>query len=403
MKLGLVTGEFPPMQGGVGDYTHALARALGALGVEVHVVTDERCRNFKLQTSNLQPPTSNLQLHPIIKRWSFASLFQIRSLVQSLNLHSLSLQYQAAAYGLSAPIHFLPDVARCKTVVTFHDLRIPYLFPKAGRLREAAVTHLARAASGVIVTDPADEAELKRRGGVKRLMQIPIGSNIAPLEDPRSAAEGKPPPGYDRAAWREKLGVYPNEFLLGYFGFLNESKGGDTLIGALSALVSPLVGSEAKVRLALIGGQTGTSDAASNEAFSAEIEKLIARYDLKDRILRTGFVGAPEVSAHLMACDAVVLPYRDGVSFRRGSFMAALAHGCPIITTHPAVPLPELQDGVNVRLVPPDSASAIVLAVTELLDAPELRTRLGQGARELSARFSWETVAKRTLEFYQSV
>jgi glycosyltransferase involved in cell wall biosynthesis len=382
MKIGLVTGEFPPMQGGVGDYTHELALALAALGVEVHVITDMRCKDVHL-------PPSTFHLHPMIRRWSFPALFQIHSLTRSLNLQLLNIQYQAAAYGLSAPIHFLPQMAGCKTVATFHDLRIPYLFPKAGRLREAAVTHLARSASGVIVTDPADEGELKRRGGVKRLTQIPIGSNISPT----------PPPGYDRAAWREKMGVYPNEFLLGYFGFLNESKGGDTLIGAMAALVSRKV----RVKLALIGGHAGTSDAASNEAFSAEIEKLIAHYDLNDRLLRTGFVEAPEVSAHLMACDAVVLPYRDGVSFRRGSFMAALAHGCPVITTHPAQPLPELQDGVNIRLVPPESASAIVLAVTELLAAPEFRARLGRGARELSMRFTWETIATRTLEFYRSM
>ncbi|MBM2849849.1 MAG: putative Glycosyl transferase group 1, partial [Anaerolineales bacterium] len=80
-----------------------------------------------------------------------------------------------------------------------------------------------------------------------------------------------------------------------------------------------------------------------------------------------------------------------------------LAHGCPVVTTHPATPLPELRDGVNVRLVPPESATAIVLAVTELLDAPELRARLGQGAHALSALFRWETIAVRTLEFLQSV
>jgi len=380
MKLGLVTGEFPPMQGGVGDYTRQLAYALAALGMEVHIITG------RLSIISRQ---SSVQVHAIIRRWSFPALLQIRSLAHSLNLDLLNIQYQAAAYNLSAPIHFLPNIAGVKTVITFHDLRIPYLFPRAGRLREAAVTHLARVASGVIVTDPADEAELRRRGGVRRLAQIPIGSNITP----------QPPAHYDRAAWREKMDVLPDEFLLGYFGFLNASKGGDTLIGALSALVSR----RAKVKLALIGGQAGTSDAASNEAFSGEVERLIARYDLNDRIIRTGFVEAPEISAHLMACDAVVLPYRDGVSFRRGSFMAAIAHGCPVVTTHPAQPLPELQDGVNVRLVPPESASAIVLAVTELLDAPELRARLGQGARTLSALFSWETIAVRTLEFYRSV
>ncbi len=370
------------MQGGVGDYTHELARALAALGVEVHVITDVRCRDFKLQTSNFK-------LHPVIKHWAFPELFQIRSIAHSLNLQILNIQYQATAYNLSAPIHFLPDVAGVKTVVTFHDLRVPYLFPKAGRLRERAVTHLARSASGVIVTDPADEKELQSRGGVAHLTQIPIGSNIAP----------NPPPGYDRTTWRERMGVYPNEFLLGYFGFLNESKGGDVLIGAMAALLSR----KARVRLALIGGQTGTSDTANNTAFSAEIGRLIARYDLADRIIQTGFVEASEVSAYLLTCDAMVLPYRDGASFRRGTLMAALAHGCPIITTHPATPLPELQDGKNIRLVSPDSASAIVLAVTELLDAPEVRVRMGQGAHELAKQFEWGAIAEKTLEFFKSI
>ena len=420
MRLGLVTGEFPPMQGGVGDYTHELAKALSALGVEVHIITDVRC----------QPPAESLHasritLHARIRRWSFPALLKIRSIAQSLNLSILNLQYQAAAYDLSAPIHFLPRVAGIKTVVTFHDLRIPYLFPKAGRLRPAAVTYLARTASGVIATDPADEAELRRRG-VAHVTQIPIGSNIAPT----------PPPGYDRARWRERIGVTAKDFLIGYFGFLNESKGGDTLISALAILANR----KARAKLLLIGGRTGTSDAA-NAAFDAKIEKMIERYELEERVIRTGFVTAEEVSAHLLACDAVVLPYRDGVSFRRGSFMAALAHGCPVITTQPATPLPApstepalmvrlsltmskgsglpgfapaprseaewagpgLRDGENVRLVPPEDATAIVLAISQLLDAPELRARLGQGARELAALFTWDKIAARTFEFLQAV
>ena len=39
MKIGLVTAEYAPMQGGVGDFTREVARALAALGHEVHVVT----------------------------------------------------------------------------------------------------------------------------------------------------------------------------------------------------------------------------------------------------------------------------------------------------------------------------------------------------------------------------
>jgi glycosyltransferase involved in cell wall biosynthesis len=377
MRIGLVTGEYPPMQGGVGDYTARLARGLAALGVEAHVITSTRAR-----PAPAPPP----QIHPIVARWSFPSLLHLRGLARSLHLDLLHVQYQAAAFGLAAPIHFLPQVAGRPTVVTFHDLRVPYLFPKAGRLRERAVTLLARRAAGVIATDVADEAELRRRGGIARLARIPIGSNITPCA----------PTGYDRGAWRAQAGVRPDEVLLGYFGFLNESKGADVLISALATLVER----RARVKLALIGGATGATD-PTNAAFEARLERMIARYDLKGRILRTGFVDAEGVSAALLACDVVVLPYRDGASLRRGSLHAALAHGCAIITTQPRQPLPELVDGDNVRLVPPESAPALVLAVTELLEAPALRERMGERARDLAAQFTWESIAQRTLDFYR--
>ena len=40
MRILFITGEYPAMQGGVGDYTRQLSQALGALGVDVHVLTD---------------------------------------------------------------------------------------------------------------------------------------------------------------------------------------------------------------------------------------------------------------------------------------------------------------------------------------------------------------------------
>ncbi len=271
-------------------------------------------------------------------------------------------------------------------VSTFHDLRIPYLFPKAGPWRPWAVTHLASAARGAIATDPADAAELRRRG-VRRVTQIPIGSNIQPA----------PPAGYDRAAWRAAAGVAPTDLLLGYFGFLNHSKGGDTLINALGILHDR----RAPVKLALIGGQTGASD-PTDAAFAAQVETRITRLGLENSLRRTGYLAAAEVSAWLLACDIVVLPYRDGVSLRRGSLMAALAHGCAVISTTPAAPIPELPDGRAVRLVPPASPEALVLAISELLAAPDLRAELGAGARQAAAGFGWEAIARRTLAFFEA-
>ncbi len=379
MRIGIITGEFPPLAGGVGDYSFQLAQALAELGVDVHVLTDFRCAR------PAGPNAPAFQTHAVVRGWSFPALGQVRALARDLSLDWLNVQYQAAAYGLGAPIHFLPDVAGRPTVVTFHDLRIPYLFPKAGALRPWAVTHLARAARGAVATDPADAAELRRRG-VRAVAQIPIGSNIRPA----------PPADYERAAWRAALGVGARDCLIGYFGFLNHSKGGDTLIAALAALVTR----KAPVKLLLIGGEAGASD-PGDAAFAAQLERQIKRHglDVEGRVLRTGFVAESEVSAHLLACDVLALPYRDGASLRRGSLMAALAHGCAIITTTPAAPVAELRDGETVRLVPPGSPEALVLAVSALLDAPELRARLGAGARAAAAGFQWNGIARRLLEF----
>ena len=144
--------------------------------------------------------------------------------------------------------------------------------------------------------------------------------------------------------------------LLGYFGFLNATKGADTLITALSQL-------DDRHHLVFIGGQTGASDPDNNQTFLAGLRQQIERLGLGGRVHWTGFLSPGRVSAHLAAADLMVMPYRDGVSLRRGTLMAVLAHGRPLLTTAPvatapAALAPELRHGENVWLVPPDDPDA---------------------------------------------
>jgi glycosyltransferase involved in cell wall biosynthesis len=155
-------------------------------------------------------------------------------------------------------------------------------------------------------------------------------------------------------------------------------------------------------QLLFVGGQTGASD-PTNVAYLAQIEALIGQLGLAARVHRTGYVPAEQVTASFVASDLCVLPFRDGVSFLHGTLHAAMAHGVPILTTQPRVPLPELVDRENVLLVPPEDPQALADTIEQLAADPDLRQRLGTGARILSERFRWEKIAAETLDLYRAI
>jgi glycosyltransferase involved in cell wall biosynthesis len=425
MRVLFITGEFPPLQGGVGDCTYEIAKGLARLGVESHVLTtavpSPRLRR------GLKPPGTNrecdVDVHRLVSRWNWSSLRLIRKMVRELPPTIVHIQYQTGSYGMHPAINFLPRVIGTPSpspfpsrrspsdskgpkgiVITFHDLKVPYLFPKAGGVRKWVTRFLARSGDAVIATNEEDFLPLQS-WGLRRLALIAIGSNI-PIA---------PPSGYQRAAWRARLGVGEDETLLCYFGFLNESKGGETLIRALAQIPG--------AKLLMIGGQVGASD-PTNVAYLARVRNLIAELGLAPRVEWTNYTPASEVSANLLASDICVLPYRDGASYRRGSFMAALAHGLPIVTTSPpsllspSPPprfasgereaargpggrLPALRDGENVLLVPPDDPRTLADSILRVATLPELRMELSRGARELAAHFSWDKISQQHLELYK--
>jgi glycosyltransferase involved in cell wall biosynthesis len=176
------------------------------------------------------------------------------------------------------------------------------------------------------------------------------------------------------------------------------SKGGLALMRAIGLMVNHGL----PARLVLIGGGTGSSDPA-NAQYAEEVKTTVSRLGLTDRVRYTGFVDAGQVTLAMTAADVVALPYADGVSFRRGSLMAALAHGKAIVTTRPRVYLPELIDGENCVLVPPEDAGALSDGIRRVLMVPGLRARLEAGARELSRQFTWDKIAARTADVYRGV
>ncbi|MBN1877394.1 MAG: glycosyltransferase family 4 protein [Anaerolineae bacterium] len=389
MRIGMITGEYPPLEGGVGDFTRELGMALRADSHEVHILT---ARLNDRQPSPVEE--AGLKIYQDIYDWNRSTHTDITRWINTLALDVVNIQYQAAAYQMRGGINFYPRAQKrhltAPIVVTYHDLLPPYLFPKAGPLRQWAVRQLAQHADGIIVTNDDDYTVLttamERSLPPTRL--IPIGSNIAP----------QPPASYDREGWRAARGIYPNDILIGFFGFLNHGKGVETLIDALGQLIAAGL----PAHLIFIGGRTGSSD-STNACYADEIDALIEKGGLSTRVQRTGYTTPAEVSAALLAVDICALPYRGGASLRHGTLHAALAHGNAIVTTTPQTETPQLQHGKNVMLVPPENTTALANALRRLWMESHLRADIGQQAAQLSREFSWERIAARTAEFFRAI
>jgi glycosyltransferase involved in cell wall biosynthesis len=373
MRIGIVTGEYPPLIGGVGAYSHILSKKLVRQGHTVSVFSSSGA-----ESQDTDIPVSHT------KSWGVGSLMSIHKWAVAERLDIINLQFQTAAYAMSPWIHFLPDVmGKIPVVTTFHDLRYPYLFPKAGQLRTWIVMRLARASAGVIVTNHEDQMQLRH---IKNTTTIPIGSNILkPL-----------PVNFDAKVWREKAGAKNGDFLLGYFGLFNRSKGLDHVLRSVAELREMNI----PIRLVLIGGGAGVSD-PTNAAYIQEMNQQIETLGLKNTIQQTGYLDDEAVGAYLSACDAVALPFTDGASYRRGSLMAAIHYGCAIITTTPHVPIEAFRAGENLLLVKANDTPALQTGIRQLYEAANLRERLKQGAAQLAHTFEWSGIASATANFFR--
>lgn len=376
MRIGFVTGEYPPMQGGIGAHCRVLGQALTQQGHEVFIFSDERAASDSPQiplTSKTGP-------------WRGDALRAVDAWARRERLDVVNLHYQTAAYNMSPWIHFITRyIKAAPVVVTFHDLRFPYLFPKAGPLRTWIVRRLARTAAGVIATNHEDAAQLTFH---RHHALIPIGSSVT---------VSLPQP-FDRAAWRGQAGAGDGDILIAHFGFINHSKGVDTLLDAASRLIDAGM----PLRLLMIGGRTGTSD-PTNAAYADKIDAKIESLGLASRIHWTGFVDDTAASAYFAACDAAALPFRDGASYRRSSLMAAVQHGCPIITTRPQIDIPTFRHGENLLMVAPENVPALAAAIQVISRDEALRARLRSGVRDLQQVFDWDVIARANAEFFARV
>ena len=390
MRVGIVTAEYPPAIGGVGDHARRLARELVSLGHAVQVVTSGGQR-LGGQTA----PPGEVHVLPVVRRWNWRILPDLRRFAHLQAWDVLHIHYQPGAYALHPAITVLPLWLRLgrrppTVVTTFHDLRVPYLFPKAGPLRRQMVRLMARHSHGVIAVAEEDYRPLigwtlgsGRRAAVE---VVPLGNHF----------DADPPPGFDRSAWRAAIGVPETAFVVGHLGLVNRSKGVDRLAGAVAALRA----AGRDVRLLMIGETLGASD-PTNVRYLAEVKRIVKVLALTTHVHWTDYEPPDRVAGWLRCLDLAVLPFADGATLRRTSLIGAWSQRVPVLTTEPNYAAGWLRAGAA-AIVAGGDRDRLAAAIAQLQDDPDRRRAIATAGHAYSSRFAWPEVARRTLAVYRA-
>jgi len=129
---------------------------------------------------------------------------------------------------------------------------------------------------------------------------------------------------------------------------------------------------------------------------------FVERYKLEDRVTFTGRLSTEDLAALYSTATIAVTPSLfEGFGLPA---VEAMACGVPVIASR-AGALPEVVvDGETGILVPPADPPALAGAIARLVDQPTLREKFGFAGRERVERlFTWEQVAKKTVEVYKEV
>jgi glycosyltransferase involved in cell wall biosynthesis/O-antigen ligase len=370
MKVLIVTADFPPFISGVGDYTDRLAAALQQQGADVTVLTssgddDGVRRSYKL--SRTMP--------------SFKWGYRKRLLDLAAEQDVINIQYPGVHYGRSPMVNLFPHLLRrraphVRTTVTIHDFRVM-------RTRWRARTWpMLQGVHGILHVDPGDWPVISRWLTLRKPASacVPIASNVEVL----------PFGADDRARWRRELTIEDGETACAYFGIIYPHKGLDELLDATQRLR----GKGHKLKTVVVGDFDRVAD------WRGPIEKRL----LNDPgVVWARGASLERVSQCLHACDIAALPFHSGTSVNRSSMLATIGHGLPTVTTRGDVTPKQITDLFDLILVPPKDTDQLTAGIESLLTDAALRSRMQANMKVQAATVTWDTVAKKHIEFFHQL
>jgi glycosyltransferase involved in cell wall biosynthesis len=372
LNWAIVSGVYDPgvsdHGGGVSDYTRTLANGMAAAGDHVTV--------YAPVVADVLASHGDANLIVLPGMFGGRALSKLDNALSCSKPDRVLVQYVPQAFGCKAMnlpfcLWLFVRRRRYRIWVMFHEVAVGVTWKQPLRRNLlGVVTHLmallaARSAERIFVSIPAWQRMLQPMLPPNRSVSwAPIPSNIPVVSDRKRVAQ-------IRARYAPAEGL-----LLGHFGTYGQ------LVGEPLGLVLPHILSFSPTAAVLL---LGKRSAAFRNLF-------LARHpEFTGRVHASGALSAEELSCHLSACDVMVQPYPDGISTRRTSVMASLAHGIAVATTIGCLSEPFWRESNAVLLSPADDSQQLARVTAELLDSPARRRTVGMTGKELyNRRFAIE-------------
>lgn len=368
--VAIICPDYPPRPGGVSDYTGLLVREL-ARHTTVQLIT----------STGTHTPPAPINVQQVSDWHDEAALFTRLDALPPET--ALLWEYVPHMYGRGGVSSLVPNLIRrlrtpghgCQAVLA-HEIAAPwswlphhcwYAWSHRRQWRE-----IIGWADAIITSTEAWRDEWRNRlPAHKNKFSYAASPSTIPVAPVSSVPEL-------RSTWRQQLGWPEDTLVLGWFGTASAAKQLDWVLATQKSAAA----SSRPVALILIGKAEEVAHAQNSPW-----------------IRSTGYADATTVSHVLQCLDLLLLPFIDGVSERRTSFMAGLAHGTPIATTVGHNTGPTLQTAGICALTLANEPADFTDQVLNLLRQPELRQAMGQRGRAYyQQHYDWPVVVNHLLQ-----
>ncbi|MBP6016369.1 MAG: glycosyltransferase family 4 protein [Candidatus Promineofilum sp.] len=358
----LLSSEFPPGPGGIGQHAFQLARHLTRLGWELHVLSPQPyAADADREAFNRRQPFA---VTPLQDRASGAAWFPSRlRMIHGVMRAQRPMLLIATGYRALLTTAAFAAVCRLPWVAVGHGTE----FLGRSSLNRRLTRRALESATAVIAVSDYTAGLIRAASRPRRLVVIP---NAADGERFRT--------GLDTSALRERWGVGDGPVIL-TVGHVSERKAQDVVIRALPRI--------------LARHPDATYVMAGLPTLQAAYESLAGELGVAGRVRFAGLVADDDLPVAYNLADVFVLVSRrtaagDVEGYGIVVQEAALC-GAPAVVSRDCGLTEAIREGETGLSVPPDDPEATAAAVLALLDDGDRRRKMGRRACEWAKAATW--------------